>query len=64
MNETGLFYCMTPDKTIATRQIEGSKKNKTRIILNFACNADGTDKFIIYFISSAICSRYFKNKYA
>ena len=29
MDETGLFYAMAPDKTIAARQMEGLKKYKT-----------------------------------
>ena len=28
LDETGLFWQMAPDKTIAARQIEGSKKEK------------------------------------
>ena len=34
LDETGLFWQMAPDKTIATRQIEGSKKEKKSIYSN------------------------------
>ncbi|KAI1003886.1 hypothetical protein K3495_g4332 [Podosphaera aphanis] len=44
MDEPGLFYNLSPDKTIAQRQIEGLKKDKTRITLCLTSNADGTDK--------------------
>ena len=50
MDETGLFYRMSPDKIIATRQIEGSKKDKTRMTIAFTCNVDGSDRFAPFFI--------------
>ena len=31
MDETGLFYCLAPDKTIAQRHLERSKKSKKRV---------------------------------
>src|SRR5437762_8585088 len=53
MDETGLFYNMSPNTTISHRQIEGWKKNKTRIMVAFTCNADGSDRFIPMFIGHA-----------
>ncbi|KAI0997099.1 hypothetical protein K3495_g11088 [Podosphaera aphanis] len=44
MDETGLFYNLSPDKTIAQKQIEGLKEDQTRITLCLASNADGSDK--------------------
>lgn len=41
-DETGLFYQLAPDRTIASRQIHGSKKVKARITIGFCCNADGS----------------------
>uniref|UniRef100_A0AAV1T7J4 HTH CENPB-type domain-containing protein n=1 Tax=Peronospora matthiolae TaxID=2874970 RepID=A0AAV1T7J4_9STRA len=40
----GLFYSMTPDKTIAQQEVEGFKKDKTRITVALTANADGSDK--------------------
>ena len=37
---------MPPDSTIARHQIEGSKKDKTRITIAMTCNADDSDRFI------------------
>jgi uncharacterized protein CbrC (UPF0167 family) len=62
MDETGLFYNMSPDKTIAQRQIEGSKKDKTRITIAFICNADGSDRFMPLFIGRAGKPRCFQKK--
>jgi hypothetical protein len=62
MDETGLFYRMAPDKTIATRQIEGSKKDKTRMTIAFTCNADGSDTFTPFFIGHYQKPRCFGRK--
>ncbi|THH04743.1 hypothetical protein EW145_g5297 [Phellinidium pouzarii] len=42
-DETGLYYHMPPDKTLATKEISGGKGDKTRFTLGFIANADGTD---------------------
>ena len=52
MDETALFYNLAPDTTIAKEQIEGSKKDKTRITLAFMCNANGTDKLPPLFLGT------------
>ncbi|KAG5463055.1 MAG: DDE superfamily endonuclease-domain-containing protein, partial [Olpidium bornovanus] len=44
MDETGVFYCMAPDYTIAQQPIEGRKKDKVRLTLAFTANADGSHK--------------------
>jgi hypothetical protein len=62
MDETGLFYNLAPDTTIARRQIEGSKKNKTRLTIAFTCNATGTDRFIPLYIGHANKPRCFQRK--
>ena len=46
----GLFYNLSPDKTIAQRQIEGLKKDKTIITLCLTSYADGTDKLELLII--------------
>ncbi|KAI1000312.1 hypothetical protein K3495_g7883, partial [Podosphaera aphanis] len=62
MDETGLFFRMAPDKTIAKRQIEGSKKDKSRITIAFTANADGTHKLPPFFIGHAQKPRAFNKK--
>ena len=62
MDETGLFYNLAPDITITRRQIEGSKKDKTRIMIPFTCSADGTDQFTPIFIGHTNMPRCFKKK--
>ena len=62
MDETGLFYRMAPDRTIARRQIEGSKKDKTRLTFVFAANADGSHKMEPLIIGHAQRPRAFNRK--
>ena len=63
MDETGLFYCMAPSKTISQRQIEGSKKDKTRLTVAFTCNADGSDKLEPLFLGHSERPRCFNKRY-
>ncbi|OWZ09130.1 CENPB protein Homeodomainlike [Phytophthora megakarya] len=42
-DEIGLFYKLCPGRTIASMQIAGAKKSKTRITVALCCNADGSD---------------------
>ena len=49
-DETGLFYNMPPNKTIASSPTSGLKKNKARISILFACNSSGTEKLDLIFI--------------
>ena len=62
MDETGLFYCMAPDRTIAARQICGLKKDKTRITIVLCANSDGTEKRDLFFIGHSEKPRAFKKK--
>ena len=43
MDETTYLYNFAPDKTIAQRQIEGAKKDKTQLTIAVTCNATGSD---------------------
>ena len=61
-DESALFYNLSPDKTIAQRQVEGSKKDKIRITIAFTCNADGTDRFEPLFIGHSAKPRCFNKK--
>ena len=53
---------MAPDRTIARRQIEGSKKDKTRLTFVFAANADGSHKMEPLIIGHAQRPRAFNRK--
>jgi hypothetical protein len=64
MDETGLFYCLAPDRTIATRQIAGLKKDKTRITIALCANADGTEKRELFFLGHFQKPRAFRKKKA
>ena len=44
MDETGLFYRLQPNSTLATGPISGKKKQKDRITVTLCTNATGTDK--------------------
>src|SRR5208282_626089 len=59
MDETGSFYNMPPDTTIARPQIEN---HKTRMTIAFTCNATGTDRFEPLFIGHAAKPRCFEGK--
>jgi hypothetical protein len=62
MDETGLFYCMSPDRTIASQQIEGAKKDKIRLTVALTCNADGSEKPMLFFLGHANKPRCFQKK--
>jgi hypothetical protein len=61
MDETGLFYRMQADNSLATRQFEGRKQNKERITITVCCNANGFDKLPLWIIGKSFRPRYFKN---
>ncbi|CAG8794240.1 3908_t:CDS:2, partial [Dentiscutata erythropus] len=60
IDEAGLFYRMALDKTIAKRQIEGSKKDKTCLTIAFTSNADGSHILKLFFISYSKKLKSFK----
>lgn len=62
MDETGLYWKARPDRTLASEEITGGKKEKARITANFCCNASGSDKLPIQFIGKAKNPRCFKNQ--
>ncbi|XP_031282511.1 dirigent protein 5-like [Pistacia vera] len=59
MDETGLFYQMQDDNSLATKQLEGQKQNKERITIVICCNGDGSNKLPLWVIvsPSALASR-------
>ena len=46
MDETGLFYRLLPNATLATGPVSGKKKQKERITVALCANATGTDKLV------------------
>ena len=47
MDETGLNWKRTPDRTLATKSHHGTKKSKDRITIALTSNADGSEKFLL-----------------
>jgi hypothetical protein len=62
-DELGLFYRLAPDPSIATRQILGAKKDKTRMTIGLMVNMVGLDRDMI-FIGHAKKPRCFEKKSA
>ena len=44
MDETGLFYRLTPNSTLATGAVRGTKKSKNRLTIALCANSDGSHK--------------------
>lgn len=61
MDETGLFYRMQADSSLATMLLEGRKTRKERLTIVICANADGTDRRPLMVIGTAIKPRCFKN---
>eukprot|EP00172_Hildenbrandia_rubra_P002184 Plantae.Rhodophyta-Hildenbrandia_rubra.ctg28771.p1 GENE.Plantae.Rhodophyta-Hildenbrandia_rubra.ctg28771~~Plantae.Rhodophyta-Hildenbrandia_rubra.ctg28771.p1 ORF type:complete len:550 (+),score=102.22 Plantae.Rhodophyta-Hildenbrandia_rubra.ctg28771:784-2433(+) len=61
MDETGLYYRMSPSKTLATQQRRGLNKSKERVTLALCSNADGSDKMPPLAIGKSAAPRCFKN---
>ena len=61
MNETGLFFWMELDTTLATQQLAGKKKNKERLSVALCCNGDGSHKLKPLVIGKNAKPRCFKN---
>ena len=61
MDETGLFYRLEPDHTLATRRLSGRKKDKERITIALCANADGSHKLDPLIIGKFAKPRCFAN---
>ena len=61
IDETGLFWKASPDRTLTTYSRPGRKKAKDRITLALTYNADGSEKYEIWVISKSKNPRCFKN---
>ena len=61
MDETGLFWKMSPDRILATKAASGGKKSKDRITVALTSNATGTDNIPVWIISKSKNPRCLKN---
>lgn len=57
-----LFYNAPPDRGLASKQMSGKKSNRFCITVAFACNADGSEKWPIFYIGKAKQPRCFGKK--
>uniref|UniRef100_H3GYN9 HTH CENPB-type domain-containing protein n=1 Tax=Phytophthora ramorum TaxID=164328 RepID=H3GYN9_PHYRM len=64
MDETGLFFSMPPDRTLARKRLAGRKKDKKRLTIAFTCNADGSETLPPLFIGKSKKPRAFKKNTA
>jgi hypothetical protein len=49
-DETGLYWRMEPDKSLASGPISGKKRSKDRVTILLTCNATGDDKLPLLLI--------------
>ena len=60
-DETGLLYCLEPNKTLASGPVKGTKKCKDRISVGLCANADGSEKLVPVLIHKAKKPHCFSN---
>jgi hypothetical protein len=60
MDETALYYKSSPDNSLASEQLLDGIADKSQITANFYCNADGSYKLDIFFITKALRLYAFK----
>jgi hypothetical protein len=60
IDETGLFWKLTPERTLTTEAGSGGKKSKDRITLALTTNADGSEKLEPWIIGKSKNPRCFK----
>ncbi|KIK22672.1 hypothetical protein PISMIDRAFT_79125, partial [Pisolithus microcarpus 441] len=61
-DETSFFPLAPPDRGLATQQMSGKKKDKFRITIGLACNADGSEKLPLLFIGKSAKPRCFRGR--
>ena len=61
-DETGLFWLMTPNTTLASKPQKGRKHIKSRITLHACSNADGSDQLPLTILGNAKNPRAFGTK--
>jgi hypothetical protein len=60
MDETGLYWRLQADNSLATHQLEGRKINKERIILVICANSDNSEKIPLTIIDKHLNPRCFQ----
>ena len=62
-DETGLFYQLTPDKTLEFKNVQchGGKRSKERLTVMVCCNMSGSDKTPLLVLGKSEKPRCFKN---
>jgi hypothetical protein len=60
MDETKLFWRLTPNGSLVSKGQAGQKKDKTRITVVAACDATGTDRLPLWVIGIAQTPRAFR----
>ena len=60
MDETGLNWKRTPDRTLATQSYSGTKKSKDRITIVLTSNTDSSKKFTPWVIGKSENPRCFR----
>ena len=63
IDETGLFFRLGPNSTLATQKTHGMKKSKERLTVALAANASGTDKRRPFVIAKVNRPRCFGKSY-
>ncbi|KAL4339691.1 hypothetical protein GQ457_08G036670 [Hibiscus cannabinus] len=61
LDETGLFYRLQADHSLATKQLEGRKQDKERLTIAICCNEDGSEKIPLWVIGKYAKPRCFKS---
>lgn len=61
LDETGLFYRLQVDHSLATNQLEGRKHDKERLTIVIHCNEDGSEKIPLWIIGKYAKLCCFKN---
>jgi len=62
IDEAALLGFNIPDRGMATTTLSGLKKSKQRITILFGCNANGSEKLLLFFIGKAAGPRCFRKK--
>jgi len=63
MDETGLFYKLGPNYTLASNTMKGTKKSKEKITVALSVNATGTEKLKPFVIGKTMRPIYFGKTY-
>ena len=54
MDETALYWRSSPDNSLESEELKGGEADKSWITINFCCNADGSHKLDIFFITKPL----------